>query len=91
MCCARARTSVVGAPKPTQGLLMNSMVRASALSLVLLGTLATQPVASAHEALASTGGGATSAWTEPIAALGGIPLAVYVSRHQARRLGTPGV
>jgi hypothetical protein len=71
---------------------MNSTARASVVSLVLLGSLVTPAVASAREALSSTGhGSATSAWTEPVPALGGIPLAVYVTRHQDRRLHPFGV
>ena len=71
---------------------MTGIVRTSLLSLALLGTLATPTVASAREALPPAGhASTTSAYSEPDAALGGIPLAVYVSRHQGLRLGPTGV
>lgn len=45
------------------------------------------PAASAHEPAAHVNHLSPHAWSEPQAALGGISLAVYVARHQARALG----
>ena len=61
-------------------------------SLLLLAIVAAAPSAAAREPLTPpTSQSMTSAWAEPIDALGGISLAVYVAQHQARVLGEPGV
>ena len=71
---------------------LRTTARTTVTSLALLGTVAAPPVSFAHEPAPTTGHLlASSAWTEPIASLGDIPLAVSLTRHQARLLGPFGV
>lgn len=66
-----------------------SLAAPAALLAVLV---AVAPGAAAQHPLSdSRYAGAAFAWSEPNPALGGVPLAAYVARHQLRALGEPGV
>lgn len=71
---------------------MTRFTAAVTVSTAFITLMTISPVAVAHEAPPNrTSPTATSAWSEPLDALGGITLAEYVGRHQERVLGTPGV
>jgi hypothetical protein len=57
---------------------------------VLVGASALSP-ASAHEPRTHPLLSAASAWSTPVAALGGDALAVYLANHEAREFPPPGV
>jgi hypothetical protein len=71
---------------------MSCTARITVVALTLVGVAALTPAASGREPPSSTGDlSASSAWTEPVAALGAISLAAYLADHQARRRGPFGV